>query len=95
MAQRYWHILGFDSTEKIFDKKVKVGVFTENQIKAVLMALAAKAGLDFEEIVGAYAKKKTKISNELLSIKKEGPYPTYMCGDNPYFIASVVTDVDL
>ena len=72
-----------------------MGCFTENQIKALLMALAAKAGLNFEEIVGAYAKKKTKISNDLLSIQKDGLYPTYMCGSNPHFIASVVTDVDL
>jgi hypothetical protein len=90
MNQKYWHIEGYDSTTKIYDRKVKVGFFSENQIQNLLKALAAKAGLSFDEIVGAYAKKKTKISNDLLSIQKDGPYLIYMCGDNPHFIARVV-----
>ena len=92
MKQRYWHIEGYNSTTKIFNKKVKVGCFSENKIKSLLMTLAAKAGLNFNEIVGAYAKKNTKISNELLSIQKDGSYPVYMCGDNPHFLARVISD---
>jgi len=95
MKPKYWYIEGYDSTTKIFEKKVNVGCFSENQIKSLLMALAAKAGLNFNEIVGAYAKKNTKISNDLLSIQKDSPYPAYTCGDNPYFHARVVTDEDL
>lgn len=94
MSQRYWHIEGYDSTTKIFDKKIKAGYFTENQIKSLLMALTARAGLNFNEIVGAYSKKKTRISNDLLSVHKCGPYPEYMCGDNPHFIAKLVVDND-
>lgn len=92
MKQRFWHIEGYDSTTKIYDRKVKIGFFSENQIQNLLKALAAKAGLTFDEIVGAYAKKKTMISNNLLSIQKDGPYPVYMCGDNPHFIARVVVE---
>lgn len=87
MNQRYWHIEGYNSSTKIFDKKVKVGYFSANQIQELLKALTAKASLSFDEIVGAYAKRKTKISNELLFIQKDGLYPVYMCGSNPHFTA--------
>jgi hypothetical protein len=90
MKQRFWHIEGYDSLTKIYDKKVKVGCFSDNQIKNLLKALTAKAGLSFDEIVGAYAKKKTKISNEHLIIKRDGPYQVYTCGSNPHFIARVI-----
>ena len=63
MKRIYWQIEGYDGLTKFYDQKVKVGCFSENQIKNLLMALAAKAGLNFDEIVGAYAKKRTKIWN--------------------------------
>jgi hypothetical protein len=94
MTKRYWHIEGYDGTKKIFEKRVKVGLFSQNMVKALLMALTAKAGLNFEEIVGAYAKKKTKISNDLLTIQKDGPYLTFMYGENPHFIAKVIEEID-
>ncbi len=71
MKQRYWHIEGYNSLRKIYDKKIKVGCFSDSQIKNLLKALTAKAGLSFDEIVGAYAKKNTKISNEHLLIQKD------------------------
>lgn len=74
----------------MFNMKVGLGQFTEDQIKHLLRALAAKAGLTYAEIVRAYAKRKTKIANDLLSVQKDFNYPTYACGDNPSFLASVV-----
>ena len=61
MKQRFWHIEGYDSFDKIYDKEVKFGYFSDNQIKDLLKALTAKAALSFDEIVGAYSKKNTKI----------------------------------
>ena len=92
MNQRYWHIIGHDGPAKIYDRKVKIGCFSENQIQDLLKALTAKVGLSLDEIVGAYARKKTRIANELLLISKDGPYPVYMCGDNPHFIARVTVE---
>lgn len=92
MSEIYWHIEGYDSTIKIYDRKVKVGYFSEKQIQALLMTLAAKTGLALDEIVGSYAKKGTRIKNNLLAIQKDGPYPRYSCGDNPYFTARVVRE---
>jgi hypothetical protein len=95
MKQRYWQIRGYNGATKIFEKEVHVSHFSENQIKCLLKALAAKAGLEFDEIVGAYARKKSKISNDLLLVNKDGPYPVYICGANPHFVAKVITRDDL
>ncbi len=86
---RYWHIEGYESLTKIYDRKVKIGHFSEKQLQSLLMTLTAKAGLSFDEIVGAYASKRSKISNNLLFIQRD-LYPVISCGDNPHFIARVV-----
>jgi hypothetical protein len=90
MKNKYWHIEGYDGLNKIYERKVQVSSFTEGQIQNVLMALAAKAGLSFDEIVGAYAKRNTKISNQLLSVQKDGPHLKFSCGENPHFTARIV-----
>jgi hypothetical protein len=54
--------------------------------------LAAKAGLTQDEIVGAYAKRGTKIANDLLIVHKDSAYPTFWCGSNPHFAVSVVDE---
>jgi hypothetical protein len=55
----------------------------------MLMALTAKAALSYDEIVDAYATRRTKIANDHLRVHKDGPLPTFYCGSNPHFIASV------
>jgi hypothetical protein len=88
---RYWRIEGYDSLTKIYDQEVEVSCFSEKQIRALLMALAARAGLGFAEIVGAYARRRSRIANDLLSVRRESrPYPIFSCGGNPHFIARVV-----
>ena len=72
MKQRFWCIEGHDSFTKLYEQKVKVGCFSGKQMQALLMALTAKASLDYVEIVGAYANKNTKIANEKLFIEKDG-----------------------
>jgi hypothetical protein len=89
-TKKQWLIRGYDSAAMIYEKRVAVGQLTEDQVKALLMALAAKAGLTFDEIVGAYAKRRTKIANNLLQVQREGPHTIFMCGSNPHFIASIV-----
>ena len=90
MSELYWHIEGYDSFNKIYDRKVRLGYFSEKQVQVLLRVITAKAGLNLDEIVGAYAKKGTKIANSLLIVKKDGPCPIYSCGDNPHFIVRVV-----
>ncbi len=88
----YWRICGYDSLKQIFERTVELGQFTENQMKHLLMTLAAKAGLDYDEIVGAYATRRTKIANAFLIVHKDSEYPTFWCGSNPHFAASVVDE---
>ena len=56
----------------------------------MLKALAAKAGLQYEEMVGAYARRNSKISNDLLVVKRDGLDPVYTCGESPHFIAKAL-----
>lgn len=54
------------------------------------MALAAKAGLTFDEIVSAYAKRRTRIANCLLDVSRDGPEQRFLCGANPHFSARAI-----
>jgi hypothetical protein len=86
----YWRIRGYDSLKTIFEEQVELGQFTVKQVCHLLQALAAKEGLSFKETVGAYAKRGTKISNDLLAVQKDSTCLAWTCGDNPFFTASVV-----
>jgi hypothetical protein len=92
MTQRYWEIIGYQGTEKIFERKIKLGCYTENQMKHLLKALAAKTGLEADEIVGAYAKRGTKGGNYLLEVRRDPKFATLTCGVNPHFMARVVKE---
>ena len=46
------------------------------RIKDLLKALTAKACLTNDEIVGAYAKKRTKIANSFLEIREDATFPS-------------------
>ncbi len=92
MAKRqptsHWIIRGYESAEKIYERKVKAGVFSERRIEILLMALSAKQ-LTFDEIVGACAKKKTKLRNELLTVQRETTRYMLWCGKGRYFTAEI------
>jgi hypothetical protein len=88
----YWRICGHDGEHATFEKTVEFGQFTAGQMKQLLRALTAKAGLTNEEIVGAFAKRKSKIANDLLPVRRDLNYPTYSCGHGPCYTASVVDD---
>ena len=90
MQKPYWHIEGYASPNKIFDEKATVDCFSEKQIQFLLMALTARASLNDEEIVGAYAIRSMEITNNLLTVNKDGPYQVYSCSTNPHFTAKVV-----
>lgn len=85
--KRSWRIRGFDGLTQIYRRDLDAHHIGENQVQALLMALAAKAGLDFDEIVGAYASRRADIANDLLTVGRDGPGPRFSCGNNPYFTA--------
>jgi hypothetical protein len=84
----HWLIQGFSGTSKIYERRIDIGQLTIDQAKALIRPLTAKASLTFDEIVGAYATRKTRIANDHLQVDKEGPHPVFWCGDNPHFIIS-------
>ena len=90
MGKLYWQITGFDSSKKFFETRVDLGQFTETQIQQLLKTLVAKAGLEYREIIGAYAKRKTKIANNYLVVRREHGFLGFVCGNNPHFVAAVV-----
>jgi len=72
MTQRDWQIVGYRSTERIFETKIKKGCLSDAKIEELLRALTAEAGFagfECEEIVGAYAKRGSRVSNELLHVQ--------------------------
>jgi hypothetical protein len=86
MSKRYWLIRGHDSFKTIFERKVRFGQFSADPIQDLLKALTAKMGLTCDEIVGGYAKRKTKIANDHPAIHYD--FSTYVCGSNPVFTAN-------
>ena len=101
MNYRYWKIeghgyIGDSSFQQIYEKKIPIGYIGRRQIKKILMCLTAKEDLDFDEIVGAYATRRTKIPNNLLEVrlerKRNGSPQIYHCGDNSHFTAQMVKE---
>jgi len=91
MSKWYWHIEGYEGTRRIFECQVSYSHFSGSQIDAVLMALAAKGGLTYDEIINAYASAKAPTKNGLLHVHRSfGPRPTYTCGDDPSFSATPI-----
>jgi len=90
--KRYWRIEGYDSTEKIFEKRIPISQIGENKLQDLLRALTAKASLTYNEIVGAYANRGTEIANDLLEVHRDGPYPRFACGTNPHFYVCIVDE---
>lgn len=92
MAKRYWRIRGYKQFDMIVDLMIPVGSLTESQLQEMLKCFAAKEGLSYREIVGAYVKRNTKAAHEILHVQKNGRYPEYNCGHDPSFVAIVVDE---
>ena len=88
---KVWRIKGYNGCSEIYKEDIPTGLLTENQLQVLLQTLTAKASLDYSEIIGALVRRKSKRSNDLLQVTHHKPKPVYTCGENPHFIASVVT----
>ena len=86
-----WRIRGYDSTTETFDQSVPFGQMTKGNLKELLRALVAK-DLSPGELIGAYAKRSTRISNGFLEIRKENQLEKrrtiYTCGQNPHYVVT-------
>ena len=89
-TKRYWLIQGNDGCKIIFEHKVGLGQFTDEQMCQLLRALAAKEGLTHSEMIGAYAKRRTTIATGPLVVNKDHMHRTFSCGVGPTFSATIV-----
>jgi hypothetical protein len=87
--KRYWSIVGYRSTQEIYKREIPVGWLPDSRIGPLLMALAARAGLDLDEIPGGYVRRGSKMAHHLLELRVD-KY-SISCGHNPWFTATVVT----
>ena len=83
-----WIIESHDGFKVESRNVVKSGYFSESQLKRLLQTLTAQY-LSNDEIIGALAKRRTKIANGLLDVSKERGVPMYSCGENPFFTARI------
>jgi hypothetical protein len=90
--KRCWRIRGYDSLTPIFDESIPLGQITQDKVMELLRALVAKHLLP-HDLIGAYARRGTKIHNKQLEIQKENlpekRRTLYTRGDNPYYTADV------
>lgn len=90
-TKKYWRVVGYDSTNKIFEKDIPFGAISQNKMADTLCILAAKAGLTEEEILNSCSNRNAKHHHNLLEVQIEAREKFYMsCGSNPYFSASVI-----
>lgn len=90
LSKPHWLIRGYDGLDVIFEKRIASGLLSEKQVEQLLRTLTAKAGLTFDEIVGAHLKRRARAANDLLIIKRPGPELRFFCGENPHFAATHV-----
>jgi hypothetical protein len=91
--RKYWRIVGYDSTEKIYEDKVLLGCYNEREMSHLLRALACRKGLTFREIVDSYARRNARRYKPLLEVQRQSrPKFCLMCGSNPHFVASVIEE---
>lgn len=89
--KRVWRIQGYDGSELIFEERFPISQMTTEQVIQLLRALASRH-LSSTEIVGAYARRRTRLANDLLHVHKdwqdEKRRMVYMCGENPHYVAT-------
>jgi hypothetical protein len=91
-SRNVWEIIGYDSTTEIFRTEVPVGLITPDKLNELLRILAAKYGnLTDEELVGSLRKRGTRRYRAHLVVHRSNDDArrriTYMCGENPHFVA--------
>jgi hypothetical protein len=92
MAKRFWRIHGRRNFETIFDQCVSVGALSDGQLQQLLMCCVAKEALSYEEIIGAYVKRGTRLAHSVLRVQRNGPYQEYYCTISDVWFDAVIVD---
>jgi hypothetical protein len=87
---RQWQIVGYVSTEIVFEGELPHARYPETRMHELLRALACK-GLTYREIVEAHAKSEGGEFGALLKVDRDGSPDRLVlsCGESPHFIATL------
>jgi hypothetical protein len=88
MAKPAWEIIGYDGLRRIWSCSVPLGL-SESEVMTILQRLASH-DLTRDEIVSASLRKRMKGRSGLLDVRKDGPHPEFLVGENPHYAARVV-----
>lgn len=86
---KYWKIEVRDGFELLYERIVLRGQMSDSKVEDLLKALVCKYGLEDDEIVNCYAKKRTKIKENKLNINRSDA-KIITCGTNPYAVATAI-----
>jgi hypothetical protein len=91
MAKKFWRIGVVKGYETLFRETIPAGSITDAKLRELLKCLAAKT-MSYEDIVGGYVKRKTKLAHWFLDIQGDGL--SYSCGVNQSEPTAVATLLD-
>jgi hypothetical protein len=89
-ANFYWVIEGFDGAKRIYSEKVRSTLISIPKMKELLACLAARAGLDYGEIVDCHTIRNARRHRSHLEVHDDAIHHTLRCGSNPHFAARIV-----
>jgi hypothetical protein len=89
---RYWRIIGHEGYNTIFDQTIPAGSLTQSRLEQLLKCMLAKSSLTYDEMLGGFVKRKTKLAHDFLEVRRNGPYQEFYCGGDPMFEAILVDE---
>jgi hypothetical protein len=91
-AKRFWRITGYKKFDTFFEVTIPIGCITDAQLVGLLKCLSAKANASFEDIVGAYVKRGTRLAHDYLEPRSSFPQFGYWCTGDVQFVAGIVDE---
>jgi len=91
-VKKYWRIRGMNGLEQMSDFKIPLGNITDKSLEILLQTLVAKHALTDDEIASCLYRKNCKDYCSLLDVRHDRKNRTIECGENQYFIASLVDE---
>ncbi|WP_417837036.1 hypothetical protein [Thalassospira tepidiphila] len=89
-VRKYLKITGYEGAEVIYKREVLAGTITDKKLEELLRCLVSKY-LEEDEVIESLLKKNSKGRRDLLDITRNGTRFMLSCGENPHFVAEIVT----
>ena len=89
-VRKYLKITGYEGAEVIYDREILAGTISEKKLEELLRCLTSKY-LEEDEVLESLLKKNSRGRRNLLDIRTNGNRFMLSCGENPHFVAKIVT----